>query len=304
VGAIWQVVLDAIFWLLKYFYGWVGDWGFAIILLTVAFRIVLIPLTWKQTKSMYELQEIQPKIKALQEKYKNDKEKQQEELMKFYQENKVNPFGGCLPLLLQMPLFIALFSVLRDTLPKYIATLPLAAQAAAKQWWILIPDITMSPQQVYGVASGTATQTVSVATSTASAVSTSAVVAGSGVLSGVVAILPYLVLVVLFGLSVWLPQYLMTKDPTQRKTGAYMAIVMLWFGFVSPAGVLLYWVTSSGWQVAQQVITQRAMTRAKEAQVAVVDAPSGKAGKKALEKSTGGGTGSTNPKGSSKNKKK
>ena len=69
----------------------------AIILLTVAIRLVLLPLTWKQTKSMVELQRIQPKIKELQGKYKDDKEKLQEETLKFYQENKVNPFGGCLP---------------------------------------------------------------------------------------------------------------------------------------------------------------------------------------------------------------
>jgi YidC/Oxa1 family membrane protein insertase len=288
VGAIWPAILSGIFWLLQFLYGYVHDWGVAIILLTIAFRVVLIPLTWKQTKSMYELQEIQPKIKALQEKYKNDKEKQQEELMKFYKENKVNPFGGCLPLLLQMPLFIALFSVLQKNLPAYIATLPLAAQAAAKHFWILIPDITMSPQQVYGLASSVPTHTAGFATGAASAVATSAVVSGGGgVLSGVLAVLPYMVLVVLFGLSVWLPQYLMTQDPTQRKTGTYMAIVMLWFGFVSPAGVLLYWVTSSGWQVAQQVLTQRTLARAKESAI-VVEAPSGKAAKRALKEAEGG----------------
>jgi YidC/Oxa1 family membrane protein insertase len=290
VGAIWQAVLDGIFWLLKFFYGYVGDWGAAIIVLTLAFRVLLIPLTWKQTKSMYELQEIQPKIKALQEKYKNDKEKQNEEMMKFYKENKVNPFSGCLPLLLQMPLFIALFSVLRDNLPNYIKTLPLAAQAAARHFWVIIPDITLSPQQVYNIASTPATRTVGVATGVASTVATSAIVPGQGgVVAGVIAILPYMVLVILFGLSVWLPQYLITKDPTQRKTGAYMAIVMLWFGFVSPAGVLLYWVTSSGWQVVQQVITQRTLGQAKEAEAAAVaaEAEAARAAKKASKQ---GGT--------------
>lgn len=265
MGEIWQYLLDSIFYVLKYFYSWVGDWGLAIILLTIVFRIVLIPLTWKQTKSMYELQEIQPKIKALQEKYKNDKEKQQEEMMKFYQENKVNPFGGCLPLLLQMPLFIALFNVLQQTLPKYISTLPVAQQATEKQFWLLLPDITMSPQQVYSIVSSTPTTAVDAA---AGLVATSTVVPQGGVFAGVIAVLPYIVLVVLFGLSVWLPQYLMTQDPTQRKTGTYMAIVMLWFGFVSPAGVLLYWVTSSGWQVGQQILTQRVLKGRKAAQEA------------------------------------
>ncbi len=66
---------------------------------------------------MYEMQKIQPKIKALQAKYKDDKEKLQEETLKFYSENKVNPLGGCLPLLLQMPVFFALFQVLRTQLP-------------------------------------------------------------------------------------------------------------------------------------------------------------------------------------------
>jgi len=257
VGNIWASLLEGIFWLLKYFYGWVHDWGFAIILLTILFRIVTFPLVWKQTKSMIEMQKIQPKIKALQDKYKNNKEKQQEELMKFYSENKVNPFGGCLPLLLQMPLLFALFSVLRENLPKHIATLAPAAQAAAKQWWVIIPDITMSPQQVYAVASTPATHTVSVG-AVASAVSTSAVVAGQGgVVAGVLAVLPYAILVVLFALSTLVPQYLMTKDVTQRRTATYMSLMMVWFGFISPAGVLIYWVTSSAWQIAQQVLTQR-----------------------------------------------
>jgi YidC/Oxa1 family membrane protein insertase len=180
--------------------------------------------------------------------------------MKFYQENKVNPFGGCLPLLLQMPLLFALFSVLRNNLPHYISTLAPAAQAAAKQWWILVPDITMSPQQVYSVASTAATHTVGVPTGVASVVASSAVVAGQGgVLAGVIAVIPYVILIVLFALSTLIPQYLMTKDPTQRRTASYMSLMMVWFGFISPAGVLIYWVTSSAWQIAQQVLTQRTL---------------------------------------------
>ena len=120
MGQIWNDVLQAILVSLNWFYSWTGDYGVAIILLTVAMRILLIPLTIKQTKSMYEMQEIQPKLKALQEKHKKDKEKLQEETLKFYKENKVNPFGGCLPLLIQMPVFIALFRVL-GTPPKTLS---------------------------------------------------------------------------------------------------------------------------------------------------------------------------------------
>ena len=111
---IWTQFKDIIFQALQYLQSITGDWGVAIILLTVALRILILPLTLKQTKSMLELQQIQPKIKELQAKYKDDKEKLQEETLKFYSENKVNPFGGCLPAILQMPIFFALFGVLRE----------------------------------------------------------------------------------------------------------------------------------------------------------------------------------------------
>ncbi len=258
MGELWQGLLNLIFSLLLFFYGVVHDWGFAIILLTIVFRIITFPLVWKQTKSMIEMQKIQPKIKALQDKYKNNKEKQQEELMKFYKENKVNPFGGCLPLLLQMPLLFALFSVLRDLLPQHIAKLEPVAQAAAKQWWVIIPDITKTPSEVYGIVSTAATKTADAVAGVASTVATSSIVPGAGgMMNGVLAALPYVIMVALFALSTWLPQYLLTKDPTQRKTAGYMSIMMIWFGFISPAGVLIYWVTSSAWQIGQQVLTQR-----------------------------------------------
>jgi YidC/Oxa1 family membrane protein insertase len=97
---------------LQFFADLSGDWGLAIIMLTIAVRIVILPLTIKQTKSMYEMRKIQPKLKKLQEKYKKDKQKLQEEIMKFYKEHKVNPLAGCLPLLLQLPIMFALFRVL------------------------------------------------------------------------------------------------------------------------------------------------------------------------------------------------
>lgn len=98
--------------ILDFFYRYVQNYGTAIILLTVLVRIIMLPLTIKQTKSMRALQKIQPKLKKLQEKYKGDKERLQKEMMKFYAEHKVNPLSGCLPLLLQMPIFIALFRML------------------------------------------------------------------------------------------------------------------------------------------------------------------------------------------------
>jgi YidC/Oxa1 family membrane protein insertase len=91
-----------------------GSWGWAIILLTFTIRIAILPLTFKSVKSMQKLQVLQPQMKKIQERYKDDKQRMNQEMMKFYQENKVNPLGSCLPLLLQIPFFIALFELLRS----------------------------------------------------------------------------------------------------------------------------------------------------------------------------------------------
>src|SRR5882757_5176398 len=97
-----------------------GSWGLAIICLTVLIRSVLVPLTFRQLKSMQEMQRLAPQITALKEKYKDDKQRQQQEVMKFYQEHKINPLASCLPLLMQLPVFISLFYMLRTDLKKHI----------------------------------------------------------------------------------------------------------------------------------------------------------------------------------------
>ena len=99
----------------------------SIIALTVCMRALLIPLTYKQLKGMRAMQALQPQIKEIQEKYKNDKQRMQQEMMRFYKENKVNPFASCIPLLAQLPVFITLFYVLRHELPRRHLRLPEAA---------------------------------------------------------------------------------------------------------------------------------------------------------------------------------
>lgn len=101
---------------LRWFHDSLGiSWGFSIILLTVVVRAGLIPLTYKQLKGMAQMQEHQPAMKELMEKYKDDPQRKQQEIMKFYKENKINPLSSCLPLLLQIPFFIALFYALRES---------------------------------------------------------------------------------------------------------------------------------------------------------------------------------------------
>jgi YidC/Oxa1 family membrane protein insertase len=98
-----------------FFYNRVGDYGVAIIMLTVLVNIIMFPLSRKQLESSRKIQEIQPELKRLQEKYKHDKEKYNQVTMEFMREHKVNPLGGCLPLLIQLPIMIAIFQLLRDT---------------------------------------------------------------------------------------------------------------------------------------------------------------------------------------------
>ncbi len=99
-------------WLLKFIYDFVGNYGVTLIIFTALVKLILLPLSIKQQKSMIKMQQIQPLMASLQEKYKNDPQKQQQEVMKLYKENNVNPAGGCLPLLIQMPILICLYQVI------------------------------------------------------------------------------------------------------------------------------------------------------------------------------------------------
>jgi YidC/Oxa1 family membrane protein insertase len=110
-----QPLIDVANSVLTFFHDDVGvSWGAAIILLTVVTRIVILPLSLKQIRSMRSLQAHQPEIKKIQEKYKDDRQRMQKEMMDFYRENKINPFASCVPLLLQLPVFLALFYLLRS----------------------------------------------------------------------------------------------------------------------------------------------------------------------------------------------
>ena len=119
MDSVFGPIFDVIGWLLSAFYSVIPNLGVSITLLTILIMFLLYPLTSKQTRSMMAMQRVQPEIKKLQAKYKNDRQKLNEETMKFYQENKINPLAGCLPLLLQMPILISLFSVLRNAY-KYV----------------------------------------------------------------------------------------------------------------------------------------------------------------------------------------
>jgi YidC/Oxa1 family membrane protein insertase len=138
---ILQPLIDVANSVLKFFHDDAGlSWGMAIIALTVVTRALLIPLTYKQLKGMRALQALQPQLKEIQAKYKNDRPRMQQEMMRFYQENKVNPFASCIPLLAQLPVFITLFYVLRHELPQDIGCKAGHCGDLASFWFI--PDLT------------------------------------------------------------------------------------------------------------------------------------------------------------------
>ena len=109
--------------LIRFIYNLVGqNYGLSIILFTVFTKLILFPMTYKQTKSMEDMNKIAPQEKQIREKYKGDKEKMSQEIMKLYSENKVNPMGGCLPLLIQIPIILAMFWIVRQPLTYILQT--------------------------------------------------------------------------------------------------------------------------------------------------------------------------------------
>jgi YidC/Oxa1 family membrane protein insertase len=138
---ILQPLIDIVNSVLVFFHDNAGlSWGMSIIALTILTRAILIPLTYRQLKGMRALQALQPQIKEIQAKYKNDKQRMQQEMMRFYQENKVNPFASCIPLIAQLPVFFTLFSVLRHDLPADIGCE--AGHCGSEASFLFINDLT------------------------------------------------------------------------------------------------------------------------------------------------------------------
>ena len=128
-GAIFEPLYKLFGAILKFFYELSGNYGVAIILFTLAVNIILLPLTWKQQKSTTKMQSIQPELKKIQQKYKNDKEKLNMEMMKLYKDNDINPMGGCLPLLIQLPIIFILYQIVYRPLTYMLSMAPDAIEA-------------------------------------------------------------------------------------------------------------------------------------------------------------------------------
>ncbi|MBI4710402.1 MAG: membrane protein insertase YidC [Nitrospirae bacterium] len=138
------IVAMPLFWVLKFFYKFIGNYGWAIVLITIIVRIPFIPLLHKSQQTMKKMQDIQPQIAEMKERYKKDAQKMQKELMELYKKHKVNPMGGCLPMLLQIPVFIALYNVLAKAIE---------LRGAPFMWWIT--DLSVKdPYYIFPVVMG------------------------------------------------------------------------------------------------------------------------------------------------------
>ncbi len=234
---IFQPVIDVFERVLLFFHDSVGiGWGGSIIAMTIVVRTLMLPLTIKQFRSMQGLQTLAPQIKAIQEKYKDDKQRQNQEMMKFYQENKVNPFGSCLPLVLQIPVFISLFYMLRKDLKVDICG-PLSAitKVGLEQGTSFANtycnDVVPGSAKFFFIPDLTAPAT-------------------GGVL---------VLLLVLYVASQLLSSVLMsvTADKNQRMIMIGLPFVFVFFVKSFPAGLLVYWITTNLWTVGQQYFIRR-----------------------------------------------
>ncbi|HWX46028.1 MAG TPA: YidC/Oxa1 family membrane protein insertase [Solirubrobacteraceae bacterium] len=213
-----------------------GSWGLAIVGLTVVVRAIMLPPTFSQFRSMRKMQLLAPEMKALKEKHKDDKQRQNEEMMKLYRENKVNPFASCLPLALQLPVFISLFYMLRTDLKKHICGPALKAhgivttkaieKATCNQVdphsakFLFVPDVTAKA-------------------------------------TGVVLV----VLLVLYLASQVTSTLLMSAsaEPSQRWLMLGLPLVFVVILFRYPAGLLIYWITTNLWTIGQGYFVRRSM---------------------------------------------
>jgi YidC/Oxa1 family membrane protein insertase len=239
---IFQPIVDVFNNVIVFFHDHIGlSWGVAIIGLTICVRALMLPLAFKQYSSMRGMAEAAPHLKEMQKKYKDDKQRLQQEQMKFYKENKINPFASCMPLLLQLPIFLALFYALRTDLrddmcptpsyvhvdkplacsdlatnPKYLDHLHSIGQSVPNfhEGFLFVPDIT-APATGWVLA----------------------------------------VLISLYIGSQLISSFLMAnaaQDKNQRLIFMALPFVMVLFVFRFPAGLIVYWITTNLWTILQQ----------------------------------------------------
>jgi YidC/Oxa1 family membrane protein insertase len=214
---------DVLTWVLEWFHTAIGlTWAWSVVALTLVVRMLLVPLTVRQIHSMQRMQQYLPQMKEIQKRYKADKRKQNEELMKFYREHQINPASSCLPILPQIPIFFALYFVLRDFDDEIYPEYP----ASTLGWLHFVPDITANITSHW---SGYVLLAVYVASQVA---------------------------------STWYMPMATTSQAQRYIFLALPFILAIFIvnppgGATFPVGLLLYWMTTNLWTVGQGIVTRR-----------------------------------------------
>jgi len=247
-SALWNGLLDLIGSGLAFFYDIVPNYGIAIILLTVVIMLLLFPLTLKQTRSMRAMQTIQPEVKRIQKEHRDDREEMNKQLMALYQERGVNPAAGCLPLLLQGPIWFALFRVLsvgtdaETGMPTISDSIPadsaIRDALEAGKATFLNMDLLLTPGDALGVSIGQA--------------------------------IPYIILIIIVVAAGFFQQHQMMRarsgSPQQEQSAQtqsvqramrFMPLIIGVFSWRFPGGLVLYFAASNLFRIAQQAVILR-----------------------------------------------
>jgi YidC/Oxa1 family membrane protein insertase len=264
LGPIENVLTEVLIW----FHETAGlSWAWSIVAVTVVVRVLLVPVAIRQIHSMQSLQIHAPEMKAIQQRYKNDRQKQSEELMKFYKENKINPYASCLPIVFQIPIFIALFFVLRDFEEEVFCDPELGGDTFCET---VEGNLRVLPDHVSQL------EWLNLVNITENTVE------GWGPLLLVIYVASQLT-------STWLMSTAM-QSAAQRWLILLLPIFFIPFILGFPSGLMIYWLTTNLWSTGQGIITRRQMPRPvpppkrssrtppKEAPAAVADGVSGEDG--------------------------
>ena len=267
--SVFDPVLNAFGWVLARYYDVIPSLGLDIILFTFTIMLILYPLTAKQAKSMIRMQMVQPEIKRLQAKYKHDKAKLNEEMMAFYQENKINPLAGCLPLLVQMPIFFALFQTLKNTykhvpldssLYRALCTDGQTGEFAPtiKACGNLLARESHSPDAYRFLG-------LNLSLSAPDQVTTWATILGFG-----------LVVLVMFTGYMQSRQAQKRTPAVNKQMAVITKILPVFFGFISlnfPSGLVVYFAVSNAWRLGQQEVIFRKIGTAADPKHKSLQAP-------------------------------
>jgi len=265
-----EAFFEAFATVLAFFYDITGNYALAIVLLTLVVMIVVTPLTLKGTRSMMVMQQLQPEMRKIQTRYKDDRQKLNEELLKFYKENNINPLGGCLPLLVQMPVFLVLYQVLNG-LTRRVSDLG-GAIGWASQQFSQLTDLTKVPsfERVFDPSwispSSKMYENLSVSTQMNAFGLDLSESASKALQQGIVHALPFFVLIAIVAVTGFVQQ----RQIQGRSTGAQMnsqqqmimkimPIFLPVISFGLPSGLVIYFAVSNLYRIGQQAFISKSI---------------------------------------------